>query len=175
MSSKVDDRKNIVVVGGGAGGAVTARLLSSKLDASNYNLILIDPRPHFILLPASARVNVCNPDGLEDKVLVNLKEIFATPNGTFIQQKVTNIEKAQDGTGGHVVLFNGERVGFHVLVLAPGSKWSGPFAFPDSESDLREFFSANRTSIQAAKDILLVGGGAVGIGTNFSYMCIDPS
>lgn len=175
MSDKVDDRKNVVVVGGGAGGALTARLLSSKLDATNYNLVLIDPRPNFILLPASARVNVRNPDGLEDKVLVNLKEVFATQNGTFIQQKVTNIEKAQNGTGGHLVLANGERVGFHVLVLAPGSKWSGPFAFPDSESDLREFFDANRTSIQAANDILLVGGGAVGIGTRFRYISVNLS
>ena len=70
-----------------------------------------------------------------------------------MQQKVTNIDKAQDDT---LLLAIGERIGFHVLVLAPGSKWSGPFAFPDSESHLREFFHTNRTSIQAQRTFSLL-------------------
>ncbi|KAF8167610.1 FAD/NAD(P)-binding domain-containing protein [Crassisporium funariophilum] len=163
MSKKNDDRKNIVVVGGGGGGARTARLLSTTLDASKYNLILVDARPHFIILPAAARLNVTDADGLEDKALVPLTDIFYENKGTFVQGRATGIEKSSEGSGGHVVLADGERVEYHILVLAPGSVWSGVFGFPDSKEDLLEFLKKGRAALDKAQDIVLVGGGAVGV------------
>ena len=49
------------------------------------------------------------------------------------------------------------------LVLATGSKWSGPVDIPDSEADLRRFASQWREKFKAAEDIAIVGGGAVGV------------
>ena len=49
------------------------------------------------------------------------------------------------------------------LVLATGSKWSGPMDFPDSGADLRQFVAQWREKFRAAPDIVIVGGGAVGI------------
>ena len=49
------------------------------------------------------------------------------------------------------------------LVLATGSKWSGPTDLPDSEADLRQFASQWREKFKAAEDIVVVGGGAVGV------------
>ena len=50
-----------------------------------------------------------------------------------------------------------------VLVLATGSKWSGPIDLPDDEADLRQFVSQWREKFRAAPDIVIVGGGAVGV------------
>ena len=49
------------------------------------------------------------------------------------------------------------------LVLATGSKWSGPINLPDNEADLRQFASQWRERFKAAEDIVVVGGGAVGV------------
>ncbi|PPQ95122.1 hypothetical protein CVT25_011665 [Psilocybe cyanescens] len=159
MSKKNDDRKNIVVVGGGVGGSRVAHLLSTTLDAAKFNLILIDPRVALILLPATARAVVTNPDNLEDRVLVPLNDVFFKNRGTFIQAEVMSIEKAEDG--GCLVLSNEERVQYEILVLSPGSRWNAPFAFP--ATGVRESFNASRAAIEAAQDIVLVGAGAVGI------------
>lgn len=50
-----------------------------------------------------------------------------------------------------------------VLVLATGSKWSGPIDLPDGEADLRQFVSQWRDKFKAAEDIVIIGGGAVGV------------
>ena len=49
------------------------------------------------------------------------------------------------------------------LVLATGSRWSGPIDLPDSEADLRKLVSQWREKFKAAEDIVIVGGGAVGV------------
>ena len=49
------------------------------------------------------------------------------------------------------------------LVLATGSKWSGPIDLPDGEADLRQFVSQWREKFKAAEDVVVVGGGAVGV------------
>lgn len=47
--------------------------------------------------------------------------------------------------------------------MATGSKWSGPTNLPDSEADFRQFVSQWREKIRDAPDIVIVGGGAVGV------------
>ncbi|KAH9477120.1 Apoptosis-inducing factor-like protein B [Psilocybe cubensis] len=159
MSKKNDDRKNIVIVGGGAGGSRVAHSLSTKLDTAKFNIVLIDARPDFILLPATARAVVSNPNNLEKRILVPLKDVFSKNNGTFIQAEVTGIEKSENG--GVVVLSNEERIPYDILVLSPGSRWTAPFAFPNN--NIRDYFYASRANIEAAQNIVLVGAGAVAI------------
>lgn len=167
MDKKNDDKKHIVVVGGGAGGAQSARAMSAKLDTSKYTLTLINPRPYYICLPTTPRMTVSDADGLEEKVLVPYDKLFHNGAGTFLQGKVAAIEKPT-ATGGHVVLENGERVPFDVLVLSPGSIWEGPIAFPEDKDEVTEFLKTIRASIKNAKDIVLAGGGAVGIGKSLT-------
>ena len=54
---------------------------------------------------------------------------------------------------------------FADLVLATGSKWSGPVAFPESDTDIRQFVSDWQQRFKSAEDIVIVGGGSVGAGT----------
>jgi len=162
MSKKNDDRKNVVIVGGGLVGSLLARTLSSKLDAHKYNLILISDRPYTINLIATARMTVADVDDISDRALIPFDNLFINRNGTYHQGKVVSVDEAKPGAGGEVVLESGERITYAALVLATGSIWSGPLNFPDATS-LRSHVNAWRKKIEAAKDIYLVGGGAVGI------------
>ncbi len=72
--------KNIVIIGGGAGGASVARALSAKLDASKYNIVLINPRAYFVPLPVMPRLVVSNVDNLEEKAFPSLDNVFHNGN-----------------------------------------------------------------------------------------------
>lgn len=164
MSKKSDDRKNVVVVGGGGYGSGFAHDLSAKLDASKYNLVLISARPYYIHLVAAIRFTVTSEGSLEDRAFIPYDKLFVNGNGTFVQGKVTAVEDLGKGNGGDVVLENGEKVHYDVLVLATGSSWSGPLSFPDGDSDVRTSLNSWRDKYTTASEIVFVGGGAVGIG-----------
>ncbi|KAF9002191.1 FAD/NAD(P)-binding domain-containing protein [Cyathus striatus] len=163
MVEKLNDgRKNVVILGGGSG-AYAAHTLSKVLDASKYHLILIDARPHQIYYPATARLLVSDADNLEQKIFFPLDKVFFGNKGTFVQGKVTAIEKQARVRGGQVHLSNGEKIRFEILILAPGSKWGGPLGFPDEKEKLSAYIAENRAAFKEANDIVFVGGGAVSI------------
>ncbi|KAF5319265.1 hypothetical protein D9619_008307 [Psilocybe cf. subviscida] len=161
MSKNPDDRKSIVIVGGGSGGAALAHTLSKTLSAA-YNLILIDPRSNHILVPSTIRLPVANPNNLEDSVLIPFESIFVKNNGTFHQGTVTSVHSSDQG-GGSVELDNGKIIRYDVLVLATGSNWYDTFAFPAGDNALRGKWASTRATVKSAKHIVLAGGGAVGI------------
>ena len=68
-------KKNIVVVGGGSGGTLVARELSQKIDASRFNLILVNDRTFYSHLPALARIMVSDVDQLSEKALFKFDKL----------------------------------------------------------------------------------------------------
>ena len=60
--------KNVVVLGGGGAGVTVAQTISKKLNHAQYNLVLVDQRPHMIWLPASARMVVTHDEEFKDTV-----------------------------------------------------------------------------------------------------------
>ncbi|KAJ7848570.1 FAD/NAD(P)-binding domain-containing protein [Mycena olivaceomarginata] len=139
-AKKNDDRKSVVVVGGGAAG-VNIAPLSFKLDATKYNLVLINPRPFRVLLPATLRMVVSDVDNLGTTALVPYDKIFHAENGTFLQDSVRSIQEKS------LTLGSGQEVPYDILILASGLSWTDPIAFPD---------------FAQAGSYLLAGGGAVG-------------
>lgn len=168
MSKKSDDRKNVVIVGGGGYGTGLARDLSAKLDASKYNLILISARSYYVHLVAAVRFTVTSEGKLEDRAFIPYDHLFVNGNGTFVQGKVTAVEDFGRGRGGDVVLENDEKVHYDTLVLATGLLWGGALAFPDLDADVRRSLADWRKKFAGASEIVFVGGGAVGIGMLFS-------
>ncbi|KAJ7637250.1 FAD/NAD(P)-binding domain-containing protein [Mycena polygramma] len=162
MSKKNDDRKSVVVVGGGSAGVNIARPLSSKLDAAKYNLVLINPRPFRVLLPATLRMVVSDVDDLGTKALVPFDKIFHNDNGTFLQDSVRSIHQNAGESHGVVTLGSGEQVPYDILVLATGLSWTGPIAFPEGADGVKTFLANSRKKFAGAQSYLLVGGGAVG-------------
>ena len=124
--------KNVVIVGGGAAGVATARLLSPKLGALGYNLILIDARPFFVHLIGSIRMAVSAVDHLEElgKVILPYDNVFAHGVGVLKVGTVASVTETA-GAGGIVTLQDGERVPYEYLVLAPGALWSDHISFPN--------------------------------------------
>jgi len=175
MSKKNDDLKNIVVVGGGFAGFNLAKALSSKLDASRYNLILVTSHPYMVQLVAAARMTASAADKLEDTALIPYDKLFINNNGTHKVGTVVAIEETSPGKGGSVVLQSGERINYHVLALATGSIWSSHLNFPSSDADIKGHLQSWRDRFSKAKEIVIVGGGAVGIETAGEIRDVYPS
>lgn len=169
MSSK----KSVVVIGAGYAGIAVATALSAKLDSSKYHLILINPRPYGIPLPASLRLVVSETAKLEQTALVPLDRLYKKGNGETRVGIVKSIEPKDSQSGGQVVLESGERIPYEILVIASGSKWKGPTDFPLHESDISAHIHTWRSKFANAKHVVIAGGGAVGIGqsTMFIYLC----
>lgn len=166
MSSKnADDRKNVVIVGGGAVGQPLARILSKKLNPNTHNLTLIDCRPFHIFLPPALRLVTSDVDDLQTTSLIPHDKLFVNGIGTFIEGKVISIQKGDDSSGGSLTLENGDVVEFEILVLASGSGWEGPLDFPEKREGVIPFIESIRQRIKDANDIVLAGGGCVGVGT----------
>jgi NADH dehydrogenase FAD-containing subunit len=70
----------------------------------------------------------------------------------------------EDGHSGYAMLEGGEKVLYDALILATGSKYSGPVDFPDDPAQCRAHLERWRTAFKEAKNIMLVGGGGVAVG-----------
>lgn len=161
MAGKAE--QNVVIVGGGYAGFQIAKELSKKLDPRRYNLILINSRSYAVALPAAVRLVVDAESKLEETAFVKLDRIYANGNGETKVGVVTSIEAQPGVPGGAVVLANGERISYAVLILATGSTSSGPCAIPENEDDVLPFVNAWRQKFAKANHVVLIGGGAVGI------------
>ena len=142
-----------------------AKDLSGKLDAARYQLIVINPRTFEVFYPPLVRAIVTAEGAIENGLLNPISKVFANGNGSVKTGRVARVEHAgEKGAGGHVVLESGEELEFAVLVLAPGSSWEGPLALPDTREEVDKHLAEWRAKFQAAKHVVLAGGGAVGIG-----------
>ncbi|ETW83688.1 hypothetical protein HETIRDRAFT_449349 [Heterobasidion irregulare TC 32-1] len=172
MASLTDQkRKSVVVVGGGGAGSAVARQLSKKLDPARHSLTLITARPFYVHLPASLRMAVTAEGKLEDQILKPYDALVPARVGGVRVARVVGVEKAaakdaEDASaplGGWVLLQGGEKVWYDVLVVAPGMRWEGPLAYPDSGEEILAFIGQWRTKIEDAKEIVLAGGGPVNV------------
>jgi apoptosis-inducing factor 2 len=102
-------KQNIVIVGGGAAGVNTAKILSRSLDSSKYNLILINPLPYRIWLIGTLRLSVSPEEELQKNVMLPYDKIFANGNGKLVQGVVKSFEARKEG-GGSVLLESGETI-----------------------------------------------------------------
>lgn len=165
-------KKNIVVVGGGSGGTLVARELSQKIDASRFNIILVNDRTFYSHLPALARIMVSDVDQLSEKALFKFDKLFVNGNGTTKVGRVVSVAEGAPGKGGEITLENGERIEYAVLVMATGSRWPDFIELPQTESDTKTHIGSWRDSFSGAQHVVVVGGGAVGIGMFCPSHCL---
>ncbi|EIN04058.1 FAD/NAD(P)-binding domain-containing protein [Punctularia strigosozonata HHB-11173 SS5] len=157
------DKQRIVVVGGGGAGSLLARSLSSKIDITKQSLTLVTARPFNVYLPGQCRTTVSDQGSLEKKTLFPYDRLFHNGKGTIRIATAKAIERNASTVGGAVVLEGGESIGYDVLVLAPGSVWEGPLAYPNDPEGVESHLSIWRTNFAESTHIVLAGGGAVGI------------
>ena len=82
--------------------------------------------------------------------------------------RATSVEANPGGRGGKVILDNGDEVLYDVVVIATGSSWESLVNFPDDETLYKEFVEEWRNKFKKANNVVIVGGGAVGIGETAS-------
>ena len=186
--------QKVVIVGGGVTGSLLARELSSKLNRNEHELVLIEAKPYAIWLIAAARLVTedGHHPPLEERAFVPYDGLFHAGNGSVKSGKVVSIrplasrthvdaqgdggdagdalaelEKQADeeGHSGYVVLEDGEKVLYDALILATGSKHSGPVHFPDDPAECLAHVERWRKAFREAKDVMLIGGGGVAIGS----------
>lgn len=186
-----DGRKlKIVVIGGGAAGAtgryfskvflkksfthvsLAVRAFGKKLDPKKHELTLVTARTHFAYLPASVRLLVSTNTPLET-VFMSYDKVFDQFPGQLKIGKATSVEANPGGRGGKVILHSGDEVLYDVVVIATGSLWEGLADFPDDEIQYKEFVEEWRNKFKNANNVVIVGGGAVGIGESASFFAFS--
>ena len=139
------------------------RTILASPDVANLNVILVTSRPHFVYLLAALRAVVDKNTSL-DTIFFPYDRLFASGLASLKIGTITSIEVNEKKDGGSIVLNDGEKIAYDALVLASGSNWEGPIAFPQEEQAYKDHVQKWRDNFQEAKDIVIAGGGAVGIG-----------
>ena len=172
MASKL----SVVVIGGGPAGVNVAQTLDKRLNVATHSVTLITGRDYYLHLPATLRMLVTPEPDLEHNAVIPYDNLFGTGTGDgvgrlskVVHGKVEYVEEKLEGEGGSVHLSNGEKIHWDVLVIATGSVWKGPLNFPSAKKDLLPWTKAWQEKFSMAKNVVLVGGGAVGLGTHRPY------
>uniref|UniRef100_H2YKV7 Ferroptosis suppressor protein 1 n=1 Tax=Ciona savignyi TaxID=51511 RepID=H2YKV7_CIOSA len=151
-SKKLSPEQHVVIVGGGYGGVRVAKQLKDR-----GNFTLIDPKGAMHHNMAALRAAV--EPGFSPRSFIPYKPTFGD---NFVQGRVTSID-----TDNQSVTVDSKMapIPYTQLVIATGS--TGPFPgkcrhdLPTQQlQDLYENFT---TEVRSAKNIVVVGGGAVGV------------
>lgn len=147
-------KSKIAIYGTGMAGAV----LASRL-ADDFDVTVIAPTDYFEVPMAMPRLMV-QPDYAE-RAIVPIAE--ALPKAQYIRGRLVELSRA----GGRVEGDDGGQrmVTADITVLATGSRFTGPFIRSSSGSieERKASFYRLRASLAAARRILIVGGGPVGV------------
>lgn len=162
----LQERSNIVIVGGGVAGLQALKSLANKLDLHRHNLILITARPYFTHLAGTIRALVTPEGSIENRIRIPYDELESVNKNLYriVIGKVSALEDEGEKGGIVVLEGSGERIPYDVLVLATGRTSSGPLEFPDTLDESDQWIAEWRGNIEKARHIVLVGGGATGTG-----------
>ena len=150
--------------------SLAVRAFGKKLDPQKHELTLITARTHYAYLPAGVRLLVSMDTPLET-VFMSYDKVFDHFPGQLRIGKATSVEANPGGRGGKVILDSGDEVLYDVVIIATGSSWEGLADFPDDETLYKEFIEEWRKKFKNANNVVIVGGGAVGIGETAFFFC----
>ncbi|QKX57986.1 uncharacterized protein TRUGW13939_05106 [Talaromyces rugulosus] len=152
------DPRNIIIIGGSFGGQSLAVELAKRIP-NGYRVVLIEKNSHFNFSWLFPRVSVV--EGHEHKAFIPYHGGFAKlPAGSFhfIQACVVAVDEHA------VTLQDGTRLEYTYLAVATGSTGVPPWHLATGEKrDGVEVFRGMQKAIRDAKDLVIVGGGAVGV------------
>ncbi|KAG8924066.1 hypothetical protein FRC01_011981, partial [Tulasnella sp. 417] len=101
---------------------------------------------------------ITDDGGLTEKAINPLDRVFEAGHPGEIV--IGNATRVEDGV---VHLEDGRQLSYDYLVLSTGTSYSGPLAFPKNVEDKDKWIADWREKFRRANDIVILGGGAVGI------------
>ncbi|KAJ1310802.1 hypothetical protein OPQ81_009322 [Rhizoctonia solani] len=147
--------KNIVVIGAGGGGVPLIQALQKRLNGQTHLLVVIEQRDYYAHWPSLIRASVTDQGSFAEKGLIPYDRAF-DPLVKIVKSEVKEITPIE-------VVTEGGSIPYEHLILATGSIWNGALSLPPARVDAIEYLRAFRTKLQAARSILIVGGGPVGV------------
>ncbi|WP_442603329.1 FAD-dependent oxidoreductase [Paenibacillus sp. KN14-4R] len=118
--------KNIIVLGGGYGGVLTAKKLAKKFkNDTDFKITLIDRKPYHTLLTELHEVAACRVE--EDSIKIDLKKIFAGRKVDVVLDEIQNIDFK-----GNKLQSDSKTYNYDYLVIGTGCKPSF-FGIPGAE------------------------------------------
>lgn len=152
--SQRNPAKHVVIYGGGVAGAMLAKTLSSSVQVT-----LVDPTDYFEVPMAATRSLVC-PDFAEQAIV---PFSVALPKVNHVQGRLV----AMTPVGGVIRTHTGRQLTLEadVAVLATGSQFVNELMRGTDGQSLRRkrFYAQYSRRIDAAKQIVIVGGGPIGV------------
>lgn len=143
----------VLVIGGGFAGVATAQ----KLSKQGIKTILVDRKDYFEVTYAVLR-DVTVPAANNDNARKYYRDIIV---GNFIHSGVKELSTSS------ALLNNGETIRFEKVVIASGSRYpSLPLAkstHAKSLSERREELAKYHQQLKSATNVLIMGGGVVGV------------
>jgi len=160
-TKNLKDAPVVVIVGAGPGGRDCAKALDPYV-----NVVLIDRTPYFFHNVAALRASV--EPGFVDRILIPYDRLLK--NGHFIVGEVATItEKDVFLTGSR------ESIPYDYLVVGTGSAYAFPFKVQKGNREtLEKTYDILQGEIESASEILIVGGGPVGIELAGEILDIHP-
>lgn len=139
--------KKVVVIGGGFAGSQIAKKLQKKFEVT-----LIDAKEYFEFTPGILRTLV-EPEHAK-KVQILHKDYLR--NCRIILGKVKSIKD-------NFVFVNGEKIFFDYLAICAGSGYNAPFKEGVVIATRAKTLQDHSASLERAKNVLIIGGGLVGV------------
>jgi NADH dehydrogenase FAD-containing subunit len=171
----MSEKTSIIIIGGGAAGVGTAKVLDTKLNPQQHSVTLITEFDYLRHHPAALRAVVTSEGELEKQICLPYDLVFGKDKKSGAGRlssikiaKVSSVEETDDG--GFVHLEGGERLHWDYLVVATGSEWNGPLRWPALREDVSPYLDTWREKFASAKSIVVVGAGAVGSGEIFHVL-----
>jgi len=146
-----------VIIGAGYGGAAVAVQLSKSKDV---DVTVISPRDFILNKIGGLRAAVAGKNWVP-RLFVPTNELTAK-GGKLIRSMVTSVDPSKKT----VTLTDVQVVKWDALVVASGSRNFSPADPPmsvNTKEGVAEYWSGLRQQMQAAKSIVIVGGGSVGL------------
>ncbi|KAI8851705.1 hypothetical protein BC829DRAFT_386640 [Chytridium lagenaria] len=150
----------IVIVGGSVAGVAIATELDKLLDPGTTYITLIEERDSYYNAISSVRTVV--ESGFSDKIWVPYTNLFLKHENSseIIRARAVSVDAAEKT----VELSNGDKVGYHYLVVATGTTLPAPGKTTrTTKEDGKKDAEAIVDAVKKASSVVIVGGGVVGV------------